>query len=131
LDFIRAKYFGREMGVPELDWYVDVETPLDPATEYVFARDDDTWDGEYSEETEVVTIIGNVMLKDVAPLKAAAKKKGARRVSVSSSESDVSISEVLKEVVKDYAATHSRTTRAGGGTAEKAVAASGDLICFD
>src|ERR1700736_548612 len=114
------------MGVPELDWYVEVETPLDPTTEYMFARDDETWDGEYSEETDVVRIIGNVTLKDVAPLKAAKKKKRARwvSVSVSSSESDVSISDVLKEVVKDYGATHSSTTRAGGGKAEKAVATS-------
>jgi hypothetical protein len=33
--------------------------------------------------------------------------------------------------VKDYAAIQSRTTAAGGEAAEKAVAASGDLICFD
>jgi hypothetical protein len=141
--------------MPELQWYIDVETPLDPTTEIIPPADDDVWDGEIFEEMEVRKV-GEVKLKDVKPVKM--KRRRARRVSVSSSGSDVSISEVLKGVVKDYAATHSRMSR-GGDIAEKVVvsgdtaregiheeggrgavgredvgrgnAGRGDLICFD
>jgi hypothetical protein len=131
LTFIRAKYFGRDMGVPELEWYVDVERSLDPTMDVVFPTDETAWDGQDVEDVEVIE---TVTLKDIIPVKALAKKKRARRVSVSSSDSDGSISQVLKEVVKDYAATHSRTTRAEGRMTEKTSVTEkvfDDLICFD
>jgi hypothetical protein len=119
------------MGVPELEWYVDVETSLDPTMDVVIPTDEEAWDGQDVEDVEV---IGTVTLKDIIPVKAFAKKKRARKVSVSSSDSDVSISQVLKEVVKDYTATHSRTTRAEGRMTEKTNVMEkvvDDLICFD
>jgi hypothetical protein len=102
--------------MPELQWYIEVEIPLDPTTESIPPVDDDVWDGELFEDTEVGKV-GKVTLKDVKPVK---MKRRARRVSVSSSGSDVSISEVLKGVVKDYAATHSRMSH-GGDTADKVI----------
>jgi len=50
------------------------------------------------------------------PLRAGKKKMRARRISVSSSESDdVDIKQVLEGVVRDYAATHARSTRPAEG----------------
>lgn len=110
MEFIRAKYFGRELGVPELLWYTDVETPLDSKMEgpYPF-EEEENWDGK---ETEIVKSASLLTLEG-SPLSKGKKTKRvvARRVSVSSSESDVDIKEVLREVVRDYTATHARSTR--------------------
>jgi hypothetical protein len=112
LKFIRAKYFGKDMGVPELAWYVNVETPLDPMMEGTFPFEDEELDcGEV--ENAVGKSAGRLTLEPVKS-KSIMKPKGVtgRRISVSSSESDMDIGEVLKEVVRDYTATHSRTERA-------------------
>jgi len=53
------------------------------------------------------------------PLCVGKKKVRARRISVSSSESDnVDIKEVLEGVVRDYAATHARSTRPTEGPSQ-------------
>ena len=109
LEFIRAKYFGRDLGVPELTWYTDIETPLDPSLEGPYPFDEEEeWDGE---ESEIVRNVGLLSLqKPVVKIKRM-KRVVTRRISVSSSESEVDIKEVLKGVVRDYTATHSRSTR--------------------
>jgi len=110
LEFIREKYFGRDLGVPELLWYTNVETPLDSKLEgpYPF-EEEENWDGK---ETEIAKGVGSLTL-DGSLLSTGKKTKRvvARRISVSSSESDLDIKEVLKEVVRDYMATHARSTR--------------------
>ena len=113
LEFVRAKYFGRDMGVPELVRYADVKTPLDPSMEAIFSLDEaDAGKGE----SGITKTHGKLSLKQSLNVESAVKAKRVtvRKVSVSSSESDVDIGEVLKEVVKDYTATHSRSTRPAG-----------------
>jgi hypothetical protein len=109
LEFIRAKYFGRELGVPELLWYTNVKTPLDSKMEgpYPFEEEED-WDDK---ETDIVKSVGSLTLEGSPLSKVKTRRVVARRISVSSSDSDVDIKEVLKEVVRDYAATHARSTR--------------------
>jgi len=61
----------------------------------------------------VAGLVGN-------PLCGGKKKVRARRISVSSSESDdVDIKEVLEGVVRDYAATHARSTRPAEGPSKE------------
>ena len=98
------------MGVPELTRYTDVENPLDSSLEgsYPFEQEEE-WDGHESE------IIKNVeSMTSIAPVKAKSlktKRVVARRITVSSSDSECDIKEVLNEVVRDYTATHSRSAR--------------------
>jgi hypothetical protein len=109
LEFIRAKYFGRDLGVPELSWYTDVESPLNPSLEGPYPFDvEGEWDGE---ESEIVKSVGSLSLEIPVVKIKRMKRVITRRISVSSSESDVDIKEVLEEVVRDYTATHSRSTR--------------------
>jgi len=114
LEFIKAKYFERELGVPELDGYIDVESPLHTSHEgpYPFEVT-----GVDDDEKEDVFKKFSTMAMD-SPLRVKKKKVAARRVSVSSSESDGDITEVLKEVVRDYTATHARSTRPAERVAE-------------
>jgi hypothetical protein len=117
LEFIRAKYFGRELGVPELLWYTNVETPLDSKMEGLYPfEEEENWDGN---EAEILKSVGSLTLEG-SPLSKVKKTRRvvARRISVSSSESDVDIKEVLKEVVRDYTATHTRSTRPAERSAE-------------
>ena len=107
LEFIKAKYFGRNFGMSELAWYVAVERPLHASTRFgrfVFESDDcDKVDMDYSQREEMGSPNSTQPGKN--------KRASAKRLSVSSSESDVDINDVLKEVVKDYEATHGRSGR--------------------
>ena len=95
--------------MPELTWYTDVEVPLDPSLEGPYPFDEEgEWDGN---DSEIIKNFGSLSLeKPVVKIKRM-KRVISRRISVSSSESDVDIKEVLREVVRDYTATHSRSTR--------------------
>lgn len=98
------------MNIPELNWYTDVETPLEMNMEGIFPED-------YEEITShkadaAFRGLDKLILKDQNVIVPQGKtKKSTRRISVSDSESDIDIHEVLEGVVRDYAATHSRTTR--------------------
>ena len=95
--------------MPQLTWYTDVETPLDPMLDgpYPFGEEGE----EDDEEGEIVMNVASLSL-EMPPVKVKRMKRVvARRISVSSSESDVDIKEILKEVVRDYMATHSKSTR--------------------
>ena len=117
--------------MPELDGYTNVESPLDTSHEgpYPFEVT-----GGDDEKEDVFKKFSTMAL--TSPLHVKKKKVAARRVSVSSSESDGDITEVLKEVVRDYTATHARSTRpaervaetqgSGGGKAKRGK----DLIRF-
>jgi hypothetical protein len=113
LEFIHAKYFDRDFGMPELEWYTDVETPIPADFEGVFPEDYEEWDGK----EKYIKAFERFAINPSKVRDPARKRVAARRVSVSSSESDVDIRDVLKEVVRDYEVTHSRTTR----VAEKVV----------
>jgi len=95
--------------VPQLTWYTDVETPLDPSLEGPYPFDEEgEWDGEMG---EIVENVGSLSLEPPKVTVKRMKRVVTRRISVSSSESDVDIKEILKEVVRDYMATHSKSTR--------------------
>jgi hypothetical protein len=113
LKFIRAKYFDRELGMPELEWYTNVQTPIAPDLEGMFPEDYEDWDGKekYIQAFEKFAINPSKIREPQR------RRVAARRVSVSSSESDGDIKEVLKGVVRDYEETHARTMRG----AERAV----------
>jgi hypothetical protein len=119
LEFIKAKYFGREMGVPELSVFVEVEEPLDSLSEGPFPFEEIAAGGDDEEEKPEDVFQKFSVTAMNSPLQVKAKKRvPARRVSVSSSESDGDITEVLREVVRNYTTTHSRSTRPAERTAE-------------
>jgi hypothetical protein len=134
LEFIKAKYFDRNLGVPELSPYTDVESPLDTSIEGPFPFE---VTGADDEKEDVFKKFSNIALNSPIPVKK--KKVAARRVTVSDSESDGDITEVLKEVVRDYTATHARSTRpaervvetqTGSGMGKRGEGGK-DLISFD
>ena len=116
--------------MPELTWYTDVETPLDPSLEGPYPFDEQgEWDGE---ESEIVNNVESLSLEMPVVRIKRMKRVVTRRISVSSSESDVDIKEVLKEVVRDYTATHSRSTRPAEFTGNTTSKKEGkDLISLD
>lgn len=134
MEFIKAKYFDRDLGVPELSPYTDVLSPLDTSREGPFPFE---VTGTDDEKEDVFKKFSNIALN--SPIRVKKKKVAARRVSVSDSESDGDITEVLKEVVRDYTATHARITRPAKRVAEMQTGigmenrAEGgkDLISFD
>jgi len=106
LEFIKAKYWGREFGTPELEWYTDVERPLDPAFFGRFPFEHDEHD-----QADLELAVKEQMLAMASPKETGTRKKKravVKRLSISSSESDIDINEVLSEVVKDYVATHTK-----------------------
>ena len=113
LEFIKAKYFGRDLGVPELSSYTDVKVPLDAFLEGPFPFE---VNGADDEKENMFKKFSDLALS--TSIKVKKKRTVARRVSMSSSESDRDIAEVLKEVVRDYTATHSRSTRPAESAAE-------------
>ena len=130
MEFIRAKYFGRDLGVPELAWYADVECPLNPSLEGLYPFDEE---GERDgEESEIIKNFGSLNVEMPVVKIKRMKRVVTRRISVSSSESDVDIKEVLKGVVRDYTATHSRSTRPAEFTGNVTSKKDGkDLISLD
>jgi hypothetical protein len=121
------------MGVPELLWYTDIEQPLDPSMVGTYpCNDDEHCDGEEDLENEMMKSMSFFKLESSVNIKSCGRMRqvATRRVSVSSSESDdVDIKEVLKEVVRDYTATHSRSTRPAETSGSiKAKIARNDLI---
>ena len=74
---------------------------------YVFGEEEE-WDGD---ESDTVKPFEAFKFESTVGKVQKTRKATARRISVSSSESDVDIKEVLKEVVRDYTATHARSTR--------------------
>jgi hypothetical protein len=118
LEFIRVKYFDRDFGMPELEWYTNVETPIAPVLEGMFPEDYEEWDGK----EKYIQAFEKFAIKPSKIRESARRRVAARRVSVSSSESDGDIREVLKGVVRDYEETHTRTTRG----AERAVESYGN-----
>lgn len=134
LEFIKAKYFDRDLGVPGLSLYADVLSPLDASREGPFPFE---VTGADDEQEDVFKKFSNIALN--SPIRVKKKKVAARRVSVSDSEWDGDITEVLKEVVRDYTTTHARSTRPAEGGAEmqtgtgmeKCAEGGKDLISFD
>ena len=96
------------MGIPELVWYTEVETSLDSNVEgpYLF-DEEEAWDGD---DRETVKRFETFKFERTVGKVKKTGKVVARKISVSSSESDVDIKDVLEEVVRDYTATHSRST---------------------
>jgi hypothetical protein len=136
LEFIRAKYFGRDLGVPGLAWYTDVERPLDMFVEgrYPWSGEEgecEKFENEAAKSIQKLNLHGHVKGEKLRKM----KRVSARRVSVTSSESGEDIKEVLKEVVRDYTAAHSRTTYAAERPAQSQKGTKAkwgeDLICFD
>jgi hypothetical protein len=114
LEFIGKKYFGRTFQIPELEWYTDLTLPLDPHREGPHPWLTDEADEAHSRTAKIEQAFSAFSLVDNAdsPLRAGRKRVPARRISVSSSESDdVDIREVLEGVVREYTATHARSTR--------------------
>jgi len=107
-----------------------VESPLDTSHEGPYPFEVTVADDE---KEDVFKKFSTMAL--TGPLQVKKKKVAVRRVSLSSSESDGDITEVLKEVVRDYTTTHSRSMRpaeravemeeSGGGNGGK------DLIGLD
>jgi len=134
LEFIKAKYFDRDVGMPELSAYTDVESRLEAFGEgpYLFEVT-----GADDEKEDVFKNLSNIGLN--SPIRVKKKRIAARRVSVSDSESDWDITEVLKEVVRDYTASHARSTRPAERAAETQTGTAmencgkgdKDLISFD
>jgi hypothetical protein len=114
LEFIGKKYFGRTLQFPELEWYTDLTLPLDPTREGPHPWDTDEADEADSRQAKMDQAFSGFSLAGLAdnPLRGGRKRVPARRISVSSSESDdVDIREVLEGVVREYTATHARSTR--------------------
>src|SRR5436309_2973412 len=83
---LRAKYFGRNLGIPELTGYTDVEKLLDSSLEgsYPFEEGEE-WDGD---ESKIIKNMESMTL--IAPVKVRSLKTKcvvARRIILSSSES--------------------------------------------
>jgi len=92
--------------MPELEWYTDVERPLGPSAFGHFPFEHDEHD-----QTDLEAAVRQQMMAMSSPKETGTTKKKravVRRFSISSSESDIDINEVLSEVVKDYVATHAK-----------------------
>ena len=111
MEFIGKKYFGRTLQIPELQWYTDLTLPLDPDREGPHPWDQDEAESRQAKMKQAFSAFSLAGMAG-SPLCRGRKRVPARRISVSSSESDeVDIREVLEGVVREYTATHARSTR--------------------
>lgn len=102
--------------MPELSWYTAIEIPLDSFTEGTYPFDSQVSDDDG--ERVGIEMVGNMSalkLGNHIKVKNPVKMKRVRKLSMSSSEPDEDINKMLEEVVRDYTATHSRTTRPAEG----------------
>ena len=115
MEFIRSKYFERELGVPELSWYTNLNTALSSFFEgpYPFNEEDDRED--IGDKTEIMKGVAELNLKAFGVRKER-RRVVVRKISVSDSESDVDIKEVLEEVIRGYTASHGRSVRPEKGS---------------
>ena len=109
LKFISAKYFNRTIPIPELTWYTTLSLALpheglfpEDFTAGLETHSNRAFEGLSSRAFEgvVSSAVEGLVLTEAEGRRK--KKAVRRRISVSSSEGDVDIEEVLSGVVREY-----------------------------